>query len=106
MSPSLQNQNPRQLWQIRKPHTAVARMPRARLTAALPTAAAWAGHRAGCAAGGWFDLGHLPGALNIPFAMLDAHLAALPKCREIAAYCRGPYCVFSFEAVATLRSRG
>jgi rhodanese-related sulfurtransferase len=53
-----------------------------------------------------FDLGHLPGALNIPFAMLDAHLATLPKGREIVAYCRGPYCVLSFEAVASLRSRG
>ena len=53
-----------------------------------------------------FDLGHLPSALNIPFATLDAHLATLPKGREIVAYCRGPYCVLSFEAVATLRSRG
>lgn len=53
-----------------------------------------------------FGLGHLPGALNIPLADLGEHLAALPQDREIVAYCRGPYCVLSFEAVATLRSRG
>ena len=26
--------------------------------------------------------------------------------QEIVAYCRGPYCVLSFEAVAALRPRG
>lgn len=53
-----------------------------------------------------FTLGHLPGALNIPFSTLERHLAALPRDREIIAYCRGPYCVLSFEAVAALRARG
>jgi rhodanese-related sulfurtransferase len=53
-----------------------------------------------------FDLGHLPGALNIQLSTLGEHLAALPQDREIVAYCRGPYCVLSFEAVATLRANG
>jgi rhodanese-related sulfurtransferase len=53
-----------------------------------------------------FALGHLPGALNIPLAELDRRLAELPADREIIAYCRGPYCVLSFEAVAALRARG
>jgi rhodanese-related sulfurtransferase len=53
-----------------------------------------------------FALGHLPGALNIPFAELERRLGELPKSREVIAYCRGPYCVLSFEAVAALRSRG
>ena len=53
-----------------------------------------------------FVLGHLPGALNIPFAELERRLGELPKGREVIAYCRGPYCVLSFEAVAALRSRG
>lgn len=53
-----------------------------------------------------FALGHLPGALNVPFAALERHLSELPRDREIVAYCRGPYCVLSFEAVATLRARG
>ena len=53
-----------------------------------------------------FALGHLPGALNIPLAELDRRLAELPANREVIAYCRGPYCVLSFEAVAVLRMRG
>jgi len=53
-----------------------------------------------------FALGHLPGALNIPFAELERRLAELSADREIVAYCRGPYCVLSFEAVAALRERG
>jgi ArsR family transcriptional regulator len=53
-----------------------------------------------------FALGHLPGALNIPFAELERRLAELPANREVIAYCRGPYCVLSFEAVAALRVRG
>ena len=53
-----------------------------------------------------FALGHLPGALNIPFAELERRLGELPPDREVIAYCRGPYCVLSFEAVAALRARG
>src|SRR5438552_6957382 len=53
-----------------------------------------------------FALGHLPGALNIPLGNLKQRLAELPTDREVIAYCRGPYCVLSFEAVAALRARG
>jgi ArsR family transcriptional regulator len=53
-----------------------------------------------------FALGHVPGALNIPVEELERRLAELPKDQEIVAYCRGPYCVFSFEAVAALRLKG
>ena len=53
-----------------------------------------------------FALGHLPGALNIPLAELERRLSELSKSREVIAYCRGPYCVLSFEAVAALRARG
>ena len=53
-----------------------------------------------------FRLGRLPRALNIPLSQLERRLAELPPCAEIVAYCRGPYCVLSFEAVALLRSRG
>ena len=53
-----------------------------------------------------FALGHLPGALNIPLSKLEHRLGELPVDREIIAYCRGPYCVLSFEAVAALRVRG
>jgi rhodanese-related sulfurtransferase len=52
--------------------------------------------------------GHIPGAISVPVDALEDALQTqtLPKDREIVAYCRGPYCVFSDEAVALLRSRG
>lgn len=53
-----------------------------------------------------FELGHLPGALNIPSSELQRRLADLPPDQEVVAYCRGAYCVLSFEAVATLRRLG
>jgi rhodanese-related sulfurtransferase/DNA-binding HxlR family transcriptional regulator len=53
-----------------------------------------------------FRQGHLPGALNIPLGQLERRLAELPADREIVAYCRGPWCILSFEAVAALRQRG
>jgi ArsR family transcriptional regulator len=53
-----------------------------------------------------FALGHIPGALNIPLGKLEHRLGELPADREVIAYCRGPYCVLSFEAVAALRARG
>jgi ArsR family transcriptional regulator len=53
-----------------------------------------------------FALGHIPGALNVPLAKLEGQLRRLRKSKEIVAYCRGPYCVLSFEAVALLRKRG
>ncbi|MGH6619919.1 MAG: rhodanese-like domain-containing protein, partial [Alphaproteobacteria bacterium] len=53
-----------------------------------------------------FALGHLPGALNIPLEKLEYSLTALPNDQEIVAYCRGPYCILSFEAVSALRSKG
>jgi len=53
-----------------------------------------------------FALGHLPGAVNIPLRDLEARLAEFDPEREIVAYCRGPYCVLSYEAVAALRTRG
>ena len=53
-----------------------------------------------------YRAGHIPGAISVPIDALEAALQTLPKDREIVAYCRGPYCVFSDEAVALLRSRG
>jgi rhodanese-related sulfurtransferase/DNA-binding transcriptional ArsR family regulator len=53
-----------------------------------------------------YALGHLPGALNIPLRELEARLAELDPNHEIVAYCRGPYCMLSYEAVAALRARG
>lgn len=53
-----------------------------------------------------YAAGHLPGAINVPVEQLEGRLAKLPKRKEIIAYCRGPYCLMSFDAVAKLRRRG
>jgi rhodanese-related sulfurtransferase/DNA-binding transcriptional ArsR family regulator len=53
-----------------------------------------------------YRAGHLPGALSIPLSQLAARLEALPRDREIVAYCRGPYCVMALEAEELLRKRG
>jgi rhodanese-related sulfurtransferase/predicted transcriptional regulator len=52
-----------------------------------------------------FAAGHLPNAINLPLGQLMRRLRELPRDQEIVAYCRGPYCVFSYEAVAELRKR-
>lgn len=53
-----------------------------------------------------FANGHLPGAMNIPLEELKRRLKELPAAQQIVAYCRGPYCLLAYEAVAQLRRRG
>lgn len=53
-----------------------------------------------------YQSGHVYGALNVTLAELEDQLSDIPNDQEIVAYCRGTYCVLSFEAVAILRARG
>lgn len=53
-----------------------------------------------------FNAGHVAGALSIPLRELKLRLSELPRKQEIVAYCRGPYCVLSVEAVEILRAEG
>jgi rhodanese-related sulfurtransferase/DNA-binding transcriptional ArsR family regulator len=53
-----------------------------------------------------YQTGHLPHARSIPISELKRRLAELPKDKEIVAYCRGPFCLMSNEAVALLNKRG
>lgn len=53
-----------------------------------------------------YRAGHIAGALSIPVSELAERLHELPPNREIVAYCRGPYCVMSAEAMAILRNGG
>lgn len=50
--------------------------------------------------------GHLPYARSMPLAELRQRLAELPTDKEIVAYCRGPFCMLSAEAVQLLREHG
>lgn len=49
---------------------------------------------------------HLPHARSVPLDELRQRLAALPRDREIVAYCRGPFCLMSDEAVQILQAEG
>jgi len=53
-----------------------------------------------------YAAGHLPGAINIPPSELENRLKTLDTQQEVVAYCRGPHCVFSFDAVEQLRKNG
>jgi len=53
-----------------------------------------------------FAAGHIPGALSVPLAELQARLPELPRDGEIVAYCRGPYCVLAPQAIEILRRAG
>ncbi len=53
-----------------------------------------------------FLYAHLPYARSIPLKELAKRLKELPEEIDIVAYCRGPYCKMSEEAVALLRARG
>jgi rhodanese-related sulfurtransferase len=53
-----------------------------------------------------FAAGHVPGAINIPIHELEKRLKDLPKRKEVIAYCRGPYCLMSYDAVSMLRKKG
>lgn len=53
-----------------------------------------------------YEAGHIAGARSVPIEELDDALDALPRSREIIAYCRGPYCVYADDAVRLLRDQG
>ena len=53
-----------------------------------------------------FAAGHLPGAVNIPIGELQKRLSELPRGKEVVAYCRGPFCLMSYEAMRLLRRKG
>ncbi len=53
-----------------------------------------------------FAAGHIRGAINVPVTELRKRLNEIPRGQEVVAYCRGPYCLLAFEAVAELRRRG
>ena len=53
-----------------------------------------------------YQQGHIPNARSIPVAELERRLSEVPRNREVVAYCRGPYCVYSDEAAQFLQEHG
>jgi rhodanese-related sulfurtransferase len=53
-----------------------------------------------------FEAAHLPFARSMPVAEIEKRLQELPLDKEIIAYCRGPFCLLSDEAVVLLAAKG
>ncbi|HEY9097357.1 MAG TPA: metalloregulator ArsR/SmtB family transcription factor [Thiobacillus sp.] len=50
--------------------------------------------------------GHLPFARSMPLDEIRQRIKELPADKDIVAYCRGPFCMMSAEAVALLKAHG
>jgi rhodanese-related sulfurtransferase len=55
---------------------------------------------------GEYRAGHIAGARSVPVEEIEERLREIPEGKMVVAYCRGPYCVFSDDAVRLLRARG
>lgn len=53
-----------------------------------------------------YETAHIEGALSVPLEELEDYLQELPQDTEIAAYCRGPYCVYTAQAVEHMQKKG
>lgn len=53
-----------------------------------------------------YKQGHIKGAISVPLEKLENYFAKIPKSKTIVAYCRGPYCIMSFDAVKLIRAKG
>ncbi|CRK84781.1 ArsR/SmtB family transcription factor [Neobacillus massiliamazoniensis] len=53
-----------------------------------------------------YEEAHIPDAVSIPIEELEEKLSSLPANIDVVAYCRGPYCLISVDAVELLKSKG
>ena len=53
-----------------------------------------------------YKAGHIKGSVGIPLDQLEDRIDELKPGQEIVAYCRGPYCMLAYDAVAKLREKG
>ena len=49
-----------------------------------------------------YQAGHIKGAINIPMEKLNQNIHYVSSEKPVIVYCRGPYCLWSYEAVETL----
>jgi rhodanese-related sulfurtransferase len=52
-----------------------------------------------------YAAGHIAGAISVPHDQIEDRLREIPRDKEVVAYCRGPYCLFADQAVATLAKK-
>ncbi|RUM86726.1 MAG: rhodanese [Candidatus Thioglobus sp.] len=53
-----------------------------------------------------FNAGHIPNAINIPPDEITKRIKQINNNKDIVAYCRGPYCLFAYDAIQALRKNG
>lgn len=53
-----------------------------------------------------YSSAHLPYSRSLPLKELKKKLSTLDTKKEIVAYCRGPYCMLSHQAVEYLKAKG
>lgn len=53
-----------------------------------------------------YAAGHIRGAIHLQPEAVAQHLHELDDSKTIVAYCRGPYCVYSYQMVQALREHG
>lgn len=53
-----------------------------------------------------YAAGHIPGAIHLLPEEVAERLHELDDSKTIVAYCRGPYCVYSYQMVQALREHG
>lgn len=53
-----------------------------------------------------YEFGHIAGAISVPLEELDEYLKSVPKDAQLAAYCKGPYCVYTTHAVEEMQKKG
>ena len=53
-----------------------------------------------------YAAGHIPGAINVAVRDLEKFIKEIDSDKEIVAYCRGAYCLMSYDAVVKLRKKG
>jgi len=53
-----------------------------------------------------FEAGHIAGAISVPLDRLEELVGELPRDKDLAAYCRGSYCVLAVDAVELLKKHG
>jgi len=50
--------------------------------------------------------GHIRGAINVQPEEIEEKIKDLPSNKIVVAYCRGPYCLYSYKMVDSLRGKG